>query len=81
MIYLYIIALGWFVVEFEPIQILIDYLRGKTKNNLLLYLLGSFNCWQCMTFWGGLILTGDFFTSALASLGSLIIETWLRKNS
>lgn len=79
MIYLTIIAVGWFIVEFEPLQFVIDALRHKTKNKWALYLLGSFNCWQCMTFWSALVITQDFFTACISSLGSLIIEEWMRK--
>lgn len=76
-----IIAVGWFIVEFEPLQLLVDGVRQKTSNNVALYLLGAFSCWQCMTFWSGLVYTGDFFYACIASLGSLIIETWITKNS
>ena len=80
MIYLNIIALGWFITEFEPFQLLIEYAQEKLPNNKLLqYLLGSFSCWQCMTFWSGWILSGDFLTACVASLGSLILYGWMQQ--
>ena len=80
MIYIEIIALGWFITEFEPFHLLLEYIQEKIKpNNITSYLLGSFSCWQCMTFWSGFILTGDFLTACVASLGSLILYGWMQK--
>lgn len=73
------IAVAWFIVEFEPLHILIRSIKGKVKNNLALYLLGAFSCWQCVTFWLTLVVTFDFFTACVASLGSLITESWIEK--
>ena len=80
MIYITVIALGWFLMEFEPFQILLDYTREKlTTKPIIDYIFGAFTCWQCMTFWSGWIYTGDILTAMIASLGSLILQTWMEK--
>ena len=76
---IYIIALGWFITEFEPFHLFLDWFKQKLPSHPITeYLIGAFTCWQCATFWSGLILFG-FWTAILASLGSLILETWLEK--
>lgn len=78
--YLFIIAIGWLITEFEPLHFVLDAVLEKLpKNRLIAYLFGMFTCWQCTTFWTGLILTQDLMTAALASLGSVIIDTWMQK--
>jgi hypothetical protein len=78
--YLFIIAFGWLVTEFEPLHFVLDAVAEKLpKNRLLSYLFGMFTCWQCTTFWTGLILTQDVMVSALCSLGAVIIDTWMQK--
>ena len=77
--YLICIAVGWFFVEFEPLHIFIDWVKQKLNHKLLIYILGAFQCWQCMTFWSALVITGSFYSACLASLGSLVIETWITK--
>ena len=80
MIYITVIALGWFLMEFEPFQILLDYIREKLPTKPIIdYIFGAFTCWQCMTFWSGWIYTGDILTAMIASLGSLILQTWMEK--
>jgi len=78
--YLFIIALGWLVTEFEPLHFVLDAVAEKLpKSRLVSYLFGMFSCWQCTTFWTGLLLTQDIKIAALASLGSLIVDTWIQK--
>ena len=78
--YLIIIALGWFIKEFEPIELGVDYLKQKLPTNPITdYLLGAFSCWMCMTFWSGWIYSGSITTAMLCSLGSLILLTWMQK--
>lgn len=77
---LIVISIGWFIVEFEPIHFFIDAIKEKLpRNKTLDYLLGSFDCWQCMTFWSAIIYTQDFFMACIASLLSLIIQTWMQR--
>ena len=79
MIYITVIALGWFITEFEPFQIVLELIKQRVpKHPIIDYLFGAFGCWQCMTFWSGWLLT-DFYTAVVASLGSLILQVWLEK--
>ena len=80
---LFIISLGWFINEFEPIQLGVDYLNQKIKHPIAEFILGIFSCWQCSTFWAGLIVTGSFTTAVIASFLTYAIEgiydTWNNK--
>ena len=80
MIYITIIALGFFITEFEPLHISLSWLQSKTTNKYLTYLIGTMSCWQCMTFWSGLVYSQDIFTAMIASLGSVILYGWMQKN-
>ena len=78
--YIFIIALGWLITEFEPLHFVLDAVKDKLpKSSFIDYLHGAFSCWQCTTFWAGIVLTQDVMTAALASLGSVIIDTWMQK--
>ena len=79
---LFVIALGWIITEFEPIQFAVDYLNRKIKHPIAEFVLGVFSCWQCSTFWAGLIAS-DFKTAVIASFITYAIEgiydTWNNK--
>lgn len=79
---LFVIALGWILTEFEPIQFGVDYLNHKIKHPIAEFILGIFSCWQCSTFWSGLIVA-DFKTAVIASFLTYAIEgiydTWSNK--
>lgn len=80
MVYLTILAVGWFITEFEPLQWGLSKLNDKLpKSDLINYLRGAFTCWQCMTFWFGLAYTQDFFVAAAASFMTMIITVWQNK--
>ena len=80
MIYITIIALGFFITEFEPLHISLKWIEDKLPaNKYLSYLIGALSCWQCMTFWSGLIYSHDIFTAMIASLGSVILYGWMQK--
>ena len=80
MIYLNVVVLGWILREFEPLQMLIEYIKEKLPRTLWGdYLFSMATCWMCLSFWSGLIYTGDFFISATASLSSMILETLITK--
>lgn len=73
---LFLIAFGWLVIEFEPLHLFLRWVYGYLpKSELLEYLFNSFQCWQCMTFWGSLVWTGSFKMAVMASFITFIIET------
>lgn len=82
--YLFLISLGWFLQEFEPIKLGGHYLYEKLgRKPIVEYLLGVFDCWQCSTFWGALIWTWDFKAAVVASFLTFVLEMiyeiWSRK--
>ena len=82
--YLFLIALGWFLREFEPLRIAASYVHMKLKQNLISeYLLGMLDCWMCLTFWSALAVTCSFKEAVIASFITFCIETiydtWSRK--
>ena len=81
-----IIAFAWFFVYFEPLQYFIDRIAtyfvlktSGTKRHLIDLIHTSLGCMKCVSFWSALIVTGDFFTSAIVSLISYVIDLCLQK--
>lgn len=75
-----VLSIGWFLTEFEPLHMVLEYIEGKLpKHPIISYLFGAFTCFQCMAFWTGIVFTGSFITACVASLLSLIVQTWLEK--
>lgn len=84
--YLFLIALGWFVSEFEPFKLLGNALYVKSgKKEWVEYVLGVFDCWQCSTFWGTLVVTWDIKKAIVASFLVFVInmlhEIWMLKRN
>jgi hypothetical protein len=89
MTYIYLIAVSWWLVYFEPLQIVIDRLASililKTKGTLrelINGLHGAAGCPKCVGFWVSLIW-GGFLTACIVSLLTYILELCLqnlRKN-
>ena len=82
--YVFLIALGWFIQEFEPFKYFADYIYTKLKpNNLIEYVFGSLECWQCCTFWSALALTWSFEKAVVASFITFVLqmlhEGWMRR--
>ncbi len=81
--YLFVIALAWWIREFEPIQYGVHYLKTKLKSETADYLLGAFDCIKCLTFWTGLAVTWSFKEAVIASFIAfsleLAFEVWSRK--
>jgi hypothetical protein len=82
--YLFLIALGWFVSEFEPFKLIANYLYMKSGNKTYLeYIFGVFDCWQCSTFWASLIWTWDIKAAIIASFIVYVLNTiqelWMLK--
>lgn len=75
--YIFYIATGWLVMEFEPLKIVLAYLYSKIKpNDIIDYLLEIFNCWICCTFWSTLIITWDFRQAVVASFIVYLYDLW-----
>ncbi len=82
--YLFLIALGWFIQEFEPFKYLADYIYSKMKPRAITeYVFGSLECWQCCTFWSALAITWSFEKAVISSFIvfglQLLHEGWMRK--
>jgi len=79
--YLFYIAMGWFVMEFEPFKIGLHYLYAKIKpNETIDYLIGLFDCWICCTFWSTLIITFDIRQAVVASFIVYLFDIlWSKK--
>ena len=74
------LATGWLITEFEPLQFTLSYINNKLpKNALLNYIRGAFTCWQCMTFWFGMIAFG-FEIAVVSSFITYLITAWTNKN-
>ncbi len=75
-----IIAIGFFITEFEPLHIGLGWLDEKLNlHKYIKYLIGAVSCWQCMTFWSGWIYSGNIFTAMIASLFTVILYGWMQK--
>jgi hypothetical protein len=82
--YVFLIALGWFIQEFEPFKYFADWLYSKLKpNSLIEYVFGSLECWQCCTFWSALAITLSFEKAVIASFITFVLqmlhEGWMRR--
>lgn len=80
MSYLSSLAIAWFLVSFEPIQMVWDYLAIKIKpNHLVNYIHAGLGCFKCMSFWSTWIITGEFIQATIVSFIAYIIEECLSK--
>lgn len=61
------ICIGWFIVNFEPLQNLIKGQIPKFKLKEIFY------CIKCCTFWTTLLLSFDFGLAATASCFAYLI--------
>ena len=84
--YLFLIALAWWIREFEPIHLLLLWLRSTFKifqTETADYFLNAFDCIKCLTFWTALAVTWSFEKAVIASFLAfsleLIYEIWSRK--
>jgi hypothetical protein len=78
--YIFIIALGWLITEFEPLHFVLDAVKDKLpKSSFIDYLHGAFSCWQCTTFWTGLAMSGNVFIAATCSLVTHLVSVWIAK--
>jgi hypothetical protein len=81
--YLFYIALGWFVIEFEPFKMVALWINEKTgRKPVIEYMFGVLDCWQCATFWSTLLFTFSFKTAIVASFLTFVFEIlnqWLNR--
>ena len=73
------ISVGFFIVEFEPIHYVLDSIKEKAKNKVVDFFVEMFSCWKCMTFWSSIVITQDFYTACVATVGAVLIERWIEK--
>jgi hypothetical protein len=76
------IAVSWFIVNFEPFQLLIDSIFNRFKPSILsMYLHSSATCMKCVSFWLTLICTWSFIEATIVALLSFILQECLLKLS
>ena len=76
------IAISWFLVNFEPLQLLIDSIFRKIRySNLAIYLHSSASCIKCVSFWLTLLCTWSFVQATIVALLSFILQECLQKLS
>ena len=77
---IFIIAVAWWFVNFEPLQLLFDFIFKQINiSHLSDYIHSSLGCWKCWSFWTALFFTGSFFMSCLAALIAYSFELCLNK--
>ena len=75
-----LIAAAWWFVNFEPLQLLFDFIFSRIEiTNLSNYAHASLGCWKCWSFWVTLIYTGSFSLGCLAALIAFTIDLCLNK--
>lgn len=79
---IYIIA--WFIVNFDPLKDLIDYIWklipiGISSNRLVDYIYIGLGCQKCFTLYLSLIVTGDIYTSILLSFIAFLQEKIIKR--
>ena len=74
------VSLAWWLVNFEPLQLLLDTIFSRLPiNGLTIPIHAAFGCPKCVGFWTSWALTGNFFTATLVSLTAHIIDLCLQK--
>jgi hypothetical protein len=70
---IFLVAVAWWFVNFEPLQLLFDFIFTQIRvSHLSNYVHSSLGCWKCWSFWTILLVTQNF---PLACLGALIAYT------
>lgn len=73
--YVFLIALGWFVQEFEPFTIALMWINEKTgRKPWFEYISSIVTCWQCATFWSSLVYTQSLKEAILAAFFVFVLE-------
>jgi hypothetical protein len=66
-----IIAMAWFIINFEPLQLFISRLNLKPSQD---YFLQIFTCYKCAAFWFGLMFFWDLPSALISSMLISIME-------
>ena len=78
--YVFYIALSWWLVKFEPLQLSFDYIFSYLPiNSVTITLHSALGCPKCVGFWSTLAISGNFFTACVVSLLSFTLDLWLQK--
>ena len=76
------VSLAWWLVNFEPLQLLLDAIFARLPiNGLTIPLHAAFGCPKCVGFWVSFALTGEFLTATLISLTAHALDLCLQKLS
>lgn len=71
---IFLVSIAWWIVKFEPLQLVFDFIFKQIKiSHLSNYIHSSLGCWKCWSFWITLIVSHSF---QLACLGALIAFTF-----
>lgn len=74
------VSLAWWLVNFEPLQLLLDAIFSRIPiNGLTIYIHAAFGCPKCVGFWSAFALTGNFLTATLVSLTAYALDLCLQK--
>lgn len=69
MIEIKLFILTWFIVHFEPLNNILNYLYGlkfkKPISLLIKFILKITNCMMCCSFWMSLLFTQDIYIASL----------------
>lgn len=75
-----LIAVAWWFVNFEPLQLLFDFIFTQIRvSHLSNYIHSSLGCWKCWSFWTILIVTQNFQLACLGALIAFIIDICLNR--
>lgn len=66
-----ILLLSWLITSFEPLFILLNEIKWRWTKIFLIAILG---CMKCLSFWLGLILTGNIWLAISASVVASLLQ-------
>ena len=74
------VGLAWWLVNFEPLQILLDAIFSRLPiNGLTIPIHAAFGCPKCVGFWVSWALTGEFLTATIISLTAHTLDLCLQR--
>jgi len=73
--------LGWLISNFEPLQELLSKIKNKISDKyfIVFYLKTSVSCHKCLSFWSTLIMSGNIWLAASASIIAFTFEQLINK--